>query len=167
MTRFFLDLFNMFYYIVAIRIADHKILQGIIRQKVENTSFLESRPWYWTRLRKVTKVTYPISDFAFLLAPKSGKSRIKNPLLNSTKGTHPKFHWHRFSWLWSVHLNSGLPNLWQHLWTRPIRKQEAEWASPERQCLTWSNFTNSPTKKWSQGIQSANRASLGHKWANS
>ena len=31
------------------------------------------------RVRKVTKVTNPISDFTFLSTAKSGKSRIKNP----------------------------------------------------------------------------------------
>ena len=39
---------------------------------------------------KVTKVTNPISDFTFLSTAKSGKSRIKNPFLDSPKGTHPK-----------------------------------------------------------------------------
>ena len=43
-----------------------------------------------TRWRKVTKVTNPISDFTFLSTAKSGKSRIKNPFLDSPKGTHPK-----------------------------------------------------------------------------
>ena len=42
------------------------------------------------RWRKVTKVTNPISDFAFLSTAKSGKSGIKNPFLDSPKGTHPK-----------------------------------------------------------------------------
>ena len=41
---------------------------------------------------KVTKVTNPISDFTFLSTAKSGKSRIKNPFLDSPKGTHPEFH---------------------------------------------------------------------------
>ena len=40
---------------------------------------------------KVTKVTNPISDFTFLSTAKSGKSRIKNPFLDSPKGTHPLF----------------------------------------------------------------------------
>ena len=31
----------------------------------------------------------PISDFMFLSTAKSGKSRIKNPFLDSPKGTHP------------------------------------------------------------------------------
>ena len=48
---------------------------------------------YCTRWRKVTKVTNPISDFTFLSTAKSGKSRIKNPFLDSPKGTHP------LSWL--------------------------------------------------------------------
>ena len=39
--------------------------------------------------RKVTKVTNPISDFTFLSTAKFGKSRIKNPFLDSPKGTHP------------------------------------------------------------------------------
>ena len=43
-----------------------------------------------TRWRKVTKVTNPISDFTFLSTAKSGKSRIKNPFLDSPKGTHPE-----------------------------------------------------------------------------
>ena len=40
---------------------------------------------------KVTKVTNPISDFTFLSTAKSGKSRIKNPFLDSPKGTHPQY----------------------------------------------------------------------------
>ena len=40
-------------------------------------------------IARVTKVTNPISDFTFLSTAKSGKSRIKNPFLNSPKGTHP------------------------------------------------------------------------------
>ena len=39
-------------------------------------------------IARVTKVTNPISDFTFLSTAKSGKSRIKNPFLNSPKGTH-------------------------------------------------------------------------------
>ena len=53
------------------------------------TVFLRGFHAYCMRLRKVTKVTNPISDFAFLLTTKSGKSRIKNPFLDSSKGTHP------------------------------------------------------------------------------
>ena len=53
------------------------------------TVFLRGCHAYCMRLRKVTKVTNPISDFAFLLTTKSGKSRIKNPFLDSSKGTHP------------------------------------------------------------------------------
>ena len=57
--------------------------------------FLRGCRSYCTRWRKVTKVTNPISDFAFLSTAKSGKSRIKNPFLDSPKGTHPKgaFDW--------------------------------------------------------------------------
>ena len=40
-------------------------------------------------IARVTKVTNPISDFTFLSTAKSGKSRIKNPFLNSPKGTLP------------------------------------------------------------------------------
>ena len=42
---------------------------------------------YCTRLRKVARVTNPISDFTFLSTAKSGKSRIRNPFLDSLKGT--------------------------------------------------------------------------------
>ena len=45
---------------------------------------------YCTRLRKVTKVTNPILDFTFLSTTTSGKSRIKNPFLDSPKGTHSR-----------------------------------------------------------------------------
>ena len=45
---------------------------------------------YCTRWRKVTKVTNPNSDFTFLSTAKSGKSKIKNPFLDSPKGTRPK-----------------------------------------------------------------------------
>ena len=41
-------------------------------------------------LQKVTKVTDSFSDFAFLSAAKSGKSRIKNLFLDSLKGAHPQ-----------------------------------------------------------------------------
>ena len=68
----------------------------IICQTVEKCHFL--RGWgchaYCTRLQKVTKVTNPISDFTFLSTAKSGKSRIRNPFLDSLKGTlsaHPKW----------------------------------------------------------------------------
>ena len=61
----------------------------IICQTVENTSFLRGCRAYCTRWRKVAKVTNPISDFTFLSTAKSGKSRIKNPFLDSPKGTHP------------------------------------------------------------------------------
>ena len=40
---------------------------------------------------RVTKVTNPISDSTFLSTARSGKSRIKNPFLDSSKGTHPKY----------------------------------------------------------------------------
>ena len=53
--------------------------------------FLRGCRAYCTRWRKVTKVTNPISDFTFLSTAKSGKSRIKNPFLDSPKGTHPQF----------------------------------------------------------------------------
>ena len=62
----------------------------IICQTVENTSFFGGCRAYCTLWRKVTKVTNPISDFTFLSTAKSGKSRIKNPFLDSPKGTHPK-----------------------------------------------------------------------------
>lgn len=51
----------------------------IIRQTVETTSFFE-RLSYYKRCLKLTKVAEPISDFAFLSAPKSGKSRSKKIL---------------------------------------------------------------------------------------
>ena len=35
------------------------------------------------------KIANPISDFTFLSTAKSGKSRIKNPFLDSPKGKHP------------------------------------------------------------------------------
>ena len=43
-------------------------------------------------LQKVTKVADLISDFVFLSVTKSVKSQIKNPFLDSAKGTHPKIH---------------------------------------------------------------------------
>ena len=46
---------------------------------------------YCMRWRKVTKVTNPILDFTFLSTAKSGKSRLKNPFLDSPKGTQPNF----------------------------------------------------------------------------
>ena len=58
------------------------------------TVFLRGCLAYCKRLRKVTKVTNPISDFTFLSTAKSGKSRIRNPFLDSLKGTlsaHPKW----------------------------------------------------------------------------
>jgi len=55
--------------------------------KCENVVIL----YILTHLRQLTKVTDLISDFAFLLAAKSGKSRIKNPFLDSPKGPHPKY----------------------------------------------------------------------------
>ena len=39
-------------------------------------------------LKVPLKVTDRISDFAFVSAAKSGKSRIKNLFLDSPKGTH-------------------------------------------------------------------------------
>ena len=41
-------------------------------------------------MRKVSKGIDPISDFPFLSAAKSGKSRIKNLFLDSPKETHTK-----------------------------------------------------------------------------
>ena len=42
-------------------------------------------------LQKVTKVADLISDFAFLSVTKSVKSQIKNPFLDSPKGTQPLY----------------------------------------------------------------------------
>ena len=41
---------------------------------------------------RLPRLQNPISDFTFLSTAKSGKSRIKNPFLDSPKGTHPKLH---------------------------------------------------------------------------
>ena len=49
---------------------------------------------YCIHLRKVSKVTNPISDFAFLSTAKSGKSRIKNPFLDQPRPQGA------FPWLW-------------------------------------------------------------------
>ena len=40
-------------------------------------------------LQMFTNVTDLILDFAFLSGAESGKSRIKNPFLDLSKGTHP------------------------------------------------------------------------------
>ena len=69
--------------IVAIRIADHKSLYGII-------AFLERLSCTLHSFAKGYQGYNPISDFALLLNPKSGKFWIKNPFLDSPKGTHPK-----------------------------------------------------------------------------
>ena len=100
--RFFLCLFYMFHRRYSnCRPLNSARYNRIICQTVENTSFLRGCRAYCTRWRKVTKVTNPISDFTFLSTAKSGKSRIKNPFLDSLKGTHPKksksgFHGFRF-----------------------------------------------------------------------
>ena len=65
------------------------VYNRIICQRVQNTSFFERLSCILHALAKVTKVTNPISDFTFLSTAKSGKSRIKNPFLDSPKGTHP------------------------------------------------------------------------------
>ena len=58
--------------------------------------FSEAAMWYLKAFATVTKVTDPISDFAFLSTAKSGKSRIKIPFLDSPKGAHPK------NYFWNV-----------------------------------------------------------------
>ena len=55
-------------------------------------------------MRKVTKVTNPISDVAYLSTANSGKSQIKTPFLDSPKGKDPlkeakiKSGFDRFLW---------------------------------------------------------------------
>ena len=63
------------------------------------------------RWRKVTKVTNPISDFTFLSTAKFGKSRIKNPFLDSPKGTHPEILASRMQILALLHVQTCFTGL--------------------------------------------------------
>ena len=103
LTRSFLDLFMLHRRYLNCRPQNSACYNRIICQTVENMSlrhFLRGSGChaYCTHLRKVTKVTNPISDFMFLLTAKSGKSPIRNLFLDSLKGTlstHP--YWSTFN----------------------------------------------------------------------
>ena len=64
------------------------LLAGILDLVSVTRHFLRDCHAYCTHLRKVTKVTNPISDFTFLSTSKSGKARIKNLFLDSQTGTY-------------------------------------------------------------------------------
>ena len=90
LMRFFLDLFMFHRRYSNCGPQNSARCNRIICQTVEKTSFLERLPCELHAFAKGYQVTNPISDFTFLSTAKSSKSRIKNPFLDSPKGTHPK-----------------------------------------------------------------------------
>ena len=60
----------------------------IIRQTVNNTSFLERPSHFWRERLPKLQIQLGISRSCVSVA-KSGKSRIKNPFLDLLKGKHP------------------------------------------------------------------------------
>ena len=89
--RFFLCLFYMFHR----RYSNCRPLYSarynrIICQRVENTSFFERLSCILHALAKGYQGYKSNFGFHVLSTAKSGKSRIKNPFLDSPKGTHPK-----------------------------------------------------------------------------
>ena len=106
-ARFFLDVF-MFHRRYSFRRPQNSApYNSLICQTVQNAPF----PWdavkhissYCMHLRQVSKVTNPISDFAFLSTAKSGKSRIKTPFLDQPRPQGG------FPWLWGCKANKKRP----------------------------------------------------------
>ena len=136
--RFFLCLFYMFHRRYSnCRPLNSARYNRIICQTVENTSFLGGCRAYCTRWRKVTKVTNPISDFTFLSTAKSGKSMIKNPFLDSPKGTHPQMN----RWIHSGQGFFGSFDLQWSEWSRITDPDPDQPKGTHPKCHEFFNFT--------------------------
>ena len=90
LMRFFLDLFLFHRRHSNWGPQNSARCNRIICQTVEKTSFLERLPCKLHAFAKGYQVTNPISYSTFLSTANSSKSRIKNPFLDSLKGTRPK-----------------------------------------------------------------------------
>ena len=89
--RFFLGLFYMFHRPYSnSRPLNSARYNRIICQRVENTSLFERLSLILHALAKGHQGYKSNFGFHVLSTAKSGKSRIKNPFLDSPKGTHPK-----------------------------------------------------------------------------